>query len=313
MQTIIGSGGAIGLPLAKELKKYTDKIRLVSRNPVRVNDADELYPLDVNDLSKVKEAIAGSEVVYITIGFKYDINVWQKTWPPFMKCVIDACKENKSRLVFFDNVYMYDKSSIPYMTEDAIINPPSKKGKVREQLARMVMDEVKKGDLTALIARSADFYGPDTNNSILGEMVIKNLSVNKKAQTFGDPDKIHTFTYTPDAGKATALLGNTKDAFNQVWHVPTTKERLTTRQWIELASEELKTDAKIQHVSTLLIKILGIFVPIMKEFPEMVYQNDTDYIFDSSKFENRFGITATSPREGIREMVASMAKSRHKK
>lgn len=140
-------------------------------------------------------------------------------------------------------------------------------------------------------------------------MVIKNLSMNKKAQTFGDPGKIHTFTYTPDAGKATALLGNTQDAFNQVWHVPTTKEKLTTRQWIELVSEELNTEAKIQHVSTFLIKVLGIFVPIMKEFPEMIYQNESDYIFDSSKFEKRFGITATSSREGIKEMVASMTKS----
>ena len=33
MQTILGSGGALGIPLAKELKKYTNQIRLVSRSP----------------------------------------------------------------------------------------------------------------------------------------------------------------------------------------------------------------------------------------------------------------------------------------
>ena len=29
--------------------------------------------------------------------------------------------------------------------------------------------------------------------------------------------------YTPDAARAVALLGNTPDAFNQVWHLPTDK------------------------------------------------------------------------------------------
>lgn len=32
MQTILGGGGAIGTPLGRELKKYTNKIRIVSRN-----------------------------------------------------------------------------------------------------------------------------------------------------------------------------------------------------------------------------------------------------------------------------------------
>ena len=79
----------------------------------------------------------------------------------------------------------------------------------------------------ALIARSADFYGPDIENSILMETVYKNLKKGKKASWFADADKKHSFTYTPDAAKATALLGNTPDAYNQIWHLPTDKNTLT--------------------------------------------------------------------------------------
>ena len=92
LQTILGSGGGIGVPLARELKNYTDRIRLVSRNPRKVNETDELFPADVNDLGQVEKAIAGSDVVYVTIGFSYNLKVWQKTWPPFMKEVIRSCK-----------------------------------------------------------------------------------------------------------------------------------------------------------------------------------------------------------------------------
>jgi nucleoside-diphosphate-sugar epimerase len=307
-QTILGSGGGIGTPLAKELKPYTNAIRLVSRNPVKVNDTDELFAADMTDPAQVDKAIAGSEVVYVTIGFAYNLKVWQQTWPAFMHAVIDACKKHQAKLVFFDNVYMYDRNDIPMMTESARINPPSRKGQVRKQLREMILSEVEKGKLTALIARAADFYGPDNKNSALSLMVADNLVKGKKAQAFGNIDKIHTYTYTPDAAKATAILGNTTDAFGQEWHVPTTREKMTNRQWIELIAKELQTKASIQVAPKFMIQLLGLFVPLMREFPEMMYQYEQDYIFDSSKFEKRFGISATKPEEGVRRLVEGLKK-----
>ncbi|HVN58233.1 MAG TPA: NAD-dependent epimerase/dehydratase family protein [Bacteroidales bacterium] len=306
VQTILGSGGGIGTPLARELKQFTSEIRLVSRNPKKVNHDDILFPADLTDPGQVGNAIAGSEVVYVTVGFPYSIKVWQVTWPPFMKSVIDSCKKHKAKLVFFDNVYMYDKSAIPFMTESSPVNPPSKKGFIRAKLREMVMNEVEKGNLDALIARAADFYGPENRNSVLNIMVADNFRKGKKAQAFGDINKIHTFTYTPDAARATAVLGNTRDAYNQEWHVPTTKEKITTKGWIELVAAEMNKKPDIQVVPVWMIKALGLFVPMMREFPEMLYQNDRDYIFDSTKFENRFGWKATAPAEGIKNLVATL-------
>ncbi|MFL5739589.1 MAG: NAD-dependent epimerase/dehydratase family protein [Flavisolibacter sp.] len=308
MQTIIGSGGTIGIPLARELSKYTDTLRLVSRHPKKISESNELFPLDVNNLEKIDSAIDGSEVVYITIGFDYKLSVWQNTWPPFLQAVIKACKAHGSKLVFFDNVYMYAKSAIPHMTEESPLDPPSKKGKLRLQLAEMVMNEVKQGNLTALIARSADFYGPETDKSVLAETAAKNLLKGKKAQAFGNVNKIHTYTFTPDAGKATALLGNTPSAYNQVWHLPTTKEKLTAKQWIELVAQEINAAPKIQMVPTWMLHVLGLFNSTIKEFPEMLYQYELDYVFDSSKFEKTFGIQATAPGQGIKAMMDYLKK-----
>ena len=306
MQTIIGAGGAIGIPLTKELVKYTDHIRLVSRNPKKINETDELYSADLHDPSTLDKAIAGSEVVYVVVGFEYVLKVWQKTWPPFMAAVIEGCKKYGAKLVFFDNVYVYDRGAIPHMTEDAPINPPSKKGEVRRIVHDMIMNEVKKGTLTALIARAADFYGPDNKASGLSIMVAQRFLAKKAAQAFGDVDRIHTYTYTPDAGKATALLGNTPDAYGQVWHVPTTKEKLTNRQWTELIAKNLGVEPKFQGVPIWLMKVLGLFVPIMREFPEMMYQYQQDYVFDSTKFEKRFGWGATKPEVGIEAMMKDL-------
>jgi hypothetical protein len=40
----------------------------------------------------------------------------------------------------------------------------------------------------------------------------------------------------------------------------------------------------------------------------MLYQNEMDYIFDSSKFERRFGIQATPPKQGITIMMDYLKK-----
>ena len=64
-----------------------------------------------------------------------------------MRATIDACKKNNAKLVFFDNVYLYDINAIGHMTETSAINPPSKKGRVRMEIANMMMDEVKAGNL----------------------------------------------------------------------------------------------------------------------------------------------------------------------
>lgn len=307
-QTIIGSGGAIGAPLARELKNYTNQIRLVSRNPKKVNDTDELFPLDVANRNQIDAAVKGSEIVYITIGFEYNLKVWKETWPPFMQEVINSCKRHGARLVFFDNVYMYSKTAIPFMTEDSPILPPSEKGKVRQKIHEKIMNEVEKNSLNALIARSADFYGPDDRTSVLMITAAANLMKGKKAQAFGNVNKIHTYTYTPDAAKATAILGNTTDAYNQVWHVPTTKEKLTAADWINLIAGEIGVEPRVQAVPKWMVQILGLFMPVMREFPEMFYQYEQDYIFDSTKFEKRFGLVATPPKEGIKKSVAALKK-----
>ncbi len=305
IQTILGANGTIGTVLAKELKNYTNQIRLVSRNPKKVNDTDELFPADLSDVAMVDKAIEGSGVVYLVVGFDYKTKVWQEKWPNLMKATIEACIKHKAKLVFFDNVYLYDMNSMGHITEDSPINPPSKKGLVRMEIAEMLMKEVKSGKLTALIARAPDFYGPDNEKSFLIEVVYKNLLKGKRPNWFMDATKKHSFIYTPDAAKATAMLGNTPDAYNQVWHLPTDNNTLTGNEWIELFNKEMKTSKKVMVLPMYMLKLLGIFMPLMKEMPEMMYQYDRDFLFDSSKFISRFNFTPTTYEMGVRQIVNS--------
>jgi len=302
MQVILGSGGAIGNDLAKELKKYTVKIRLVSRNPKKINDNDELVKCDLTDENALDNALKGCKVAYLTVGLPYTVKTWQEQWPVIVKNTIAACKKHKTKLVFFDNIYMYHPDKLNPMTEETEISPTSKKGKVRAEIAQMVLDEIKTGKFEALIARAADFYGPGITNSVFNEVVFKNLKTGKKANWFCSLEHLHNFTFTPDAAKATALLGNTESAYNQVWHLPTVTP-LTGKQWIEKVAKELGVEPKTQVASKFIIQVMGLFNPMMKEFVEMLYQWDRDYNFDSSKFETVFTIKPTPVDEAIKLII----------
>jgi nucleoside-diphosphate-sugar epimerase len=299
MQVILGSGGAIGNELAKNLKNFTNDIRLASRNPKKVNEDDELVKCDLTKPAEVDIAIEGCDVAYLVAGLPYNSKIWQELWPAIMKNVIEACKKHKTRLVFFDNIYMYHPGQLNPMTEETEVLPSSKKGKTRAKIAQMVINEIKAGTLETLIARAADFYGPGIKNSVLNEVVFNNLKTGKKANWFCSVNYLHNFTFTPDAAAATALLGNTNSAFGQIWHLPTASP-ITGKQWIEKIANELGAKPKTQVASKFIIQLMGLFNPIMKEFVEMLYQWDRDYNFDSSKFENKFNIKPTSIDKAIK-------------
>lgn len=304
MQTILGSSGIIGTELAKNLVNYTDKVRLVSRNPQKINPSNEVFQADLLDAGQTKKAVAGSDVAYLTAGLKYDIKVWEAQWPVVMQNVIEACKMHNTKLVFFDNVYAYGKVN-GWMTEETKVNPVSRKGEVRAKIASMVLDEVKKGELKALIARAADFYGPNTKTSFINFMIIDNLKKGKKAQLLISDEFKHSLTYTPDAGKGTAILGNTESAYNQIWHLPTDRSVLTTRRFVELAAKELGIEPRSTCLSKTMLRLIGMLNGIVKEVVEMLYQYDSDYLFSSEKFEKAFKFKPTGYAEGIKETIKS--------
>ena len=298
MQTILGANGIIGRELSRALPVHTDRVRQVSRNPQRVNPGDEIFAADLLDARATAQAVAGSNVAYLVAGLKYDLAVWQEQWPKVMRNVIDACKRHGSRLVFFDNVYAYGRVD-GVMTEDTPFNPSSRKGEVRARIATTVLDEMHSGELQAMIVRAADFYGPGATQSFPHATVFERLRAGKTPQWIGNPQAVHTFTYTPDAGRAVAALGQSAAAYGQTWHVPTSSEPVTGEKFVHLACELAGRPPKMQVAPRWMLRLMGVFMPVLRENEEMMYQFEADYRFDSSKIEAAYGLNPTPYQEGI--------------
>lgn len=304
MQTILGANGVIAKDLAKFLRAYTNDIRLVSRHPKKINETDILFSANLLNMEEVIHACAGSEVVYLTAGIQYSYKVWKRDWPIIMDNVIEGCKRAGARLVFFSNVYSLGKVD-GWMTESTPLNPSSKKGTVRKQIEERLLSEVRKGSLQAIVARAPDFYGPDCPNSVAQIMVFDNLHKGKKPQWLVNARTKHSMIYTPDAARATAILGNTPSAFNRVWNLPTARPALTGKDFMEQSAKAFGRPAGHTVLPTWMLYLIALFIPNMRGMLEMLYQNNHDYLFDSSDFEKTFGFTPTSYEEGIRQIAAS--------
>ena len=248
MITILGAGGAIGNKLVKLLVAKNQPFRLVGRNMNATPGATETLAADLTDKDQTIRAVAGSSVVHLLVGLKYDHKLWQEMWPRIMSNAIEACKRARAKLLFFDNVYMYGKVSGP-MTEETPFNPCSKKGEIRAKIATTLINEWKSGALSAMIARSADFYGPDTRNGVPNLLVFEPFAKKQKASWLANDSVPHSFTYTPDAAQSLVQLTERATAWNQTWHVPATPNPLTGKEFVALAAKEFGVTPKYRVLS----------------------------------------------------------------
>jgi nucleoside-diphosphate-sugar epimerase len=305
MIAILGAGGAISNELVKRLAARNQEFRLVGRRPQKTPGATEVMAADVSDRDQAIRAVAGSTIVHLLVGLKYDRNVWAELWPRIMANVIEACKRAGAKLIFFDNVYMYGRVDAP-MTEETPFNPCSKKGEVRAKVARMLIDEWQRGELTAMIARAPDFYGPDARNSVPYALVFDQLARGKKPMWFAACNLPHSFTYTPDAAESLVHLAESPTAWNQTWHVPAAPNPPTGKEFIAMAAKEFGVPPKCRAVGNITLQLVGLINPMIREMREMMYQYEAPYLFDSSKYARAFGFEGTPYDEGIRVVADSL-------
>ncbi|HEY8967471.1 MAG TPA: NAD-dependent epimerase/dehydratase family protein [Puia sp.] len=299
IQTVLGAGGVIADGLTRELMQHQIPVRIVSRHP-SAHPGAVVVAADITDERQTLEAIKGSSVVYCCIGLKYQYSIWRHSWPAIMDNLISACRQTKARLLFFDNVYMYGMVDGP-MTEETPYDPRSRKGDLRARIATQLMSEVRKGNITASIARAADFYGPGADKtSVLNLLVFQRLHKGQKAQWLVNLHARHSFTYTEDAVKALYLLGNDESSWNQAWHLPTAASPLTGAEYIDAAAAALGKPPLSMVLPKWMIRVGGLFDRTTAELYEMLYQYEYDYLFDSSKFERTYNFRPVPYTEGIK-------------
>jgi nucleoside-diphosphate-sugar epimerase len=298
---VLGTG-AIGRAIVEELVKRGESVRMVNRSG-RMDEAPagvEVVASDLYNPARVKEVTRGAKAVYQSAQPRY--YEWPEKFPPLQQSILEGLTGSDAKLVIVENLYAYGEVKGP-ITEDLPYNAHTRKGKVRAELNAAALDAHRAGKVRVAIGRGSDYFGPWGVNSGMGGIVFYNLLQGKPAQIAGSATIPHTYTYVPDFGKALVILGERDDADGRAWHVPNDMPRITQGEMIQMIAEEMGGKARIQAAGKLMMAMIGLFVPEVKESVEMMYEFEKPFVVDSSKFEKTFGMKATPMREAIKETV----------
>ena len=300
LHVVLGAGGGTGGAIVRELVGQGRRVRAVTRGGNAAARYGALPPAsfedvaaDVTDREQLRRALEGAAVVYHCAQPAY--TRWPQEFPAMTRGIMAATAAAGAKLVFADNLYMYGPVDGP-MTEETPPVAQTKKGKVRAAMAAELLEADRDGSLRVVIGRSSDYFGPGGPNSVIGERFFKALLAGKKAQWFADLDQPHTMSYLPDMARAFVVLGERPEADGQVWHTPAA-EALTGRQYIELAARVAGTPAKPAVLGPGTVRLVGLFVPVLREFPELMYQYERPFVSDARKFEAAFGPFAVTSHE----------------
>lgn len=304
LHVVLGASGASGRAVVEELQKRNLPVKAIGRS-ARLSGVETVVA-DVFNKNELTAALQGASHVYLCIGLPYNLKIWQRQWPLLLQNTIEACETVRARLIFLDNIYMYGPAplAVPF-DENHPQTPASLKGRVRKQVADMLLKAMQEKRVEAVIGRSADFYGPHAVYSLLYISFLERMLQGKAPLSIAFKGVQHTYANTSDNGRALVALALEDSAYGQVWHLPV-GEPVTPEEASEIFNKVLGTQLKISFMPAWLLGILSIFIPIMKEAAEMQYQNKSPYIMSFEKFRRQFPDFEVTPYEaGFREMVAS--------
>lgn len=304
LHVVLGATGSVGKSVIEELQARKLKIRAVERS--KTVKGIETIHADLLDFDQATYAITGATHVYLCIGLPYSALIWKEQWPLIMNNVISACEKAEARLIFLDNMYLYGPAplSVPF-NEKHTRNPVSEKGKTRKIISDMLLNAHESGRVKAVIGRSADFYGPNVINSPLYISFIERMLIGKAPQSLGKTNIKHTYSYTNDNGRALVTLALDDSTYGQEWHLPVSRAMTIDEIVVEINSV-MNTNFKATLIPRIILKIMGIFIPNIKEVNEMLYQSDFIYIMNDEKFRKHFpDFKVTEFEIGIREMINS--------
>jgi nucleoside-diphosphate-sugar epimerase len=303
---IFGAAGAIGKSVAPELRRRGITVRVVGRNESTLKsifgDAYEAVSADLVDREDAIRATRGLDAIVYAVGVPYQ---HFELHPAMMRVTVDAAKRATiSKLLLVSNVYSYGLPHSAVVNETHPRDPQTFKGRMRKEQEDIALG-AHDGSLQTLVLRLPDFYSADAENSLAME-IFKAARDGRGAPVFAPVDAPHEWMYTPDVGPVICDLLARPDAFGTAYNM-SGLGTITTREFATQVFEQFGMSPKFRVVTPSLLRVLGIFNPLMKELVEMNYLQSNPVILDDSKLTATIGpVKKTSYAEGIGQTAADL-------
>ncbi len=289
---VIVGAGATGTATARLLADRGERVRVITRSGSGLAHPNvEVVAADAGDAAAFRSAAAGATIIYNCANPPY--HRWTTDWPPVAASLLDAAEHLDAVLVTLSNLYAYAPPTAPMRATDPL-DPPSVKGGVRADMWHAAKAAHDAGRVRAVEVRASDFIGPGLGaNGHMGDRVVPRVLAGKSVSLLGRTDQAHSWTAISDVAETLVAVGQDERAWGRAWHVPTappmTQEQLVHRM-CALAGVE---PVKVKTLPRVLLTVVGVAVPAMRELKEVLYQFESPFVIDSSDTTRQLGLGHT--------------------
>jgi nucleoside-diphosphate-sugar epimerase len=299
---ILGAAGAIGHSAGAELRRRGIPFRAIGREGKKLEAAfseqAEIRSADINDPDQTARALEGCDTAIYAVGLPYPEH---KLHPMLMRKAVDAMRRaGVSRMALSSSVCAYGAPQAERVSETHPRDPHTRKGRYRKEQEDIALEADGKSGLGALVLRLPDFYGPHATLS-LADQVFQGALSGKAANWIGPVDRPREFIFVPDVGPVLVDLLEREDSFGQAWNLggPGTITGLELINQIYGVAGQVP---KFRTAGATLLRLGGLFNPLLREIVEMHYLAVTPVILDDTKLQRHLrGVRKTPYAEGIRQ------------
>ncbi|MBI4940001.1 MAG: NAD-dependent epimerase/dehydratase family protein [Actinobacteria bacterium] len=302
MRHVVFGTGQVGRPLVEQLVTAGHDVVAVNRDGRGSIRGARFEGGDAADPSFTTRVCAGADVVHFCLN-ALNYEQWTTQFPPLQRGVLAGAAAAGARLVVLDNLYAYGPPDGRPLVETMPARPTSAKAATRAAMTEELIAAHTAGDVEVVIGRASDYFGPGALRSALGETVFPAALTGKTAQVMGDPEQLHSYSYTPDVAAALVALGTADGVAGQVWHLPVAPAR-TTRQVVERLYELTGHRPRLLAAGRTTLRAIGVFTPAMREYLHTLYQFSDPWVVDDTRFRTRFGDTATPLDDALATTLA---------
>jgi nucleoside-diphosphate-sugar epimerase len=261
-------------------------------------------------------AAAGASVVVHAVNPVY--TDWAQKLLPLARRGLDAAERLGALFMLPGNVYGYGEGMPSVLREDTPQRPSTEKGRLRVELEAEIAGRARAGRLRAVVIRAGDFYGGG-RGSWLDLAVVKSLAAGKLVYP-GPLDVPHAWAYLPDLARAFVAVadkaaqgdGAAFETLHFAGHTLTGGELLDA---VQAAAADLGATPPVVAsrgwrrggMPWGFIRVMGLFLPMMKAIAEMSYLWRVPHALDGSRLAAYIGtLPQTPPRQALRQALVEL-------
>jgi nucleoside-diphosphate-sugar epimerase len=305
---LFGAAGAVGKSISTAFSSRQISYRVVGRDRESLTKTfghdplAEIVTWNPDNAESIRLAARGMDTLIYLVGVRYD----QFHLHPILmrKTVEAAIAEGVERILLVGTVYPYGMPRTNPVKEDHPREPHTFKGKMRKEQEDVLLSADASGKIRGSVLRLPDFYGPQLERSLIYSL-FEAAARGKTANLLGPIDTPHQFIFVPDVGPVVASLAERPEAYGRWWHLAGA-EVTTQRDIAERVFKMAGRKPRFRIAGKNMLRVLGLFDPIMRELVEMNYLLTNPVVIDDSALQDLLGpIPKTPLNDGLRISLAA--------